>query len=54
MFQLYTAWNTVNRILFNVPRDRHRYLIKSISQCLNVKTILANRCVSFYETIALH
>ena len=27
------------------------YLIKSISQCLRVKTMLASRCVSFYETI---
>ena len=26
-------------------------MIKSISQCLHVKTILASRCVSFYETI---
>ena len=29
----------------------HRYLIESISQCLHVKTMLASRCVSFYETI---
>jgi len=36
---------------FNVPRDAHRYLIESISQCLHVKTMLASRCVSFYETI---
>ena len=27
------------------------YLIESISQCLHVKTMLASRCVSFYETI---
>ena len=27
------------------------YLIVSISQCLHVKTMLASRCVSFYETI---
>ena len=38
-------------ILINVPRDTHRYLIESISQCLHVKTILASRCVFFYETI---
>ena len=28
--KLYTAWNTAIRILYNVPRDTHRYLIKSI------------------------
>ena len=38
-------------ILFNVPRDTHRYLIESISQCLHAKSMLASRCVSFYETI---
>ena len=26
-------------------------MIESISQCLHVKTMLASRCVSFYETI---
>ena len=45
------AWNTAIRILLNVPRDTHRHLIESISQCLHVKTMLASRCVSFYETI---
>ena len=49
--KLYTAWNTAIRILFNVPRDTHKYLIESISHCLHVKTMLASRCVSFYETI---
>ena len=49
--KLYTAWNTAIRILFDVPRDTHRYLIESFSQCLHVKTMLASKCVSFYETI---
>ena len=39
------------QIIFNVPRDTYRYWIESISQCLHVKTMLASRCVSFYETI---
>ena len=43
--KLYIAWNSAIRILFNVPRDTHRYLIESISQCLHVKTMLASRCV---------
>ena len=29
--KLHTAWNTAIRILFNVPRDTHRYLIERIS-----------------------
>ena len=28
--KLYTAWNTAIRILFNVPRDTHRYLIERL------------------------
>ena len=53
MFQncIKQAWNTAIGILFNVPRDTHRYLIESISQCLHVKTMLQSRCVSFYDTI---
>ena len=45
--KLYTAWNTALRILFNVPRDTHRYLIESVLQCLNEKTMLASRCEWF-------
>ena len=44
--KLYTAWNTAISIIFNVPRDTHRYLIESISQCLHVKTMLASVCLS--------
>ena len=47
--KLYTAWNTAIRILFNVHRDTHRYLIESISQCLHVITMLASRCVLYVE-----
>ena len=32
-------------------RDTYNLLIESISQCLHVKTMVASRCVSFYETI---
>ena len=39
--KLYTSWNTAIRILFYVPRDTHRYLIKSISQCLHVKNYVS-------------
>ena len=41
----------VNDVRGKVPRDTHRYLIEIISLCLHVKTMLAGRCVSFYETI---
>ena len=41
----------VNDVRGKVHRDTHRYLIEIISLCLHVKTMLAGRCVSFYETI---
>ena len=47
----YVCLYTAIRILFNVPRDTHRHLIESISQCLHEKAMLASRCVSFFETI---
>ena len=28
--KLYTAWNTAIRILFNVPRDKHRNMIDNV------------------------
>ena len=33
----------VNDVRGKVPRDTHRYLIESTSQCLRVKTVLASR-----------
>ena len=50
-FKIVYSMEYFYRIFFNVPRDTQRYLIESISHCLHVKTMLASRYVSFYETI---
>ena len=39
----------LNKCIY-LKNSTHVYLIKSISQYLHVKTMLASRCVSFYET----
>ena len=31
--------------------ENNNLMNKSVSQCLHVKTMLASRCVSFFETI---
>ena len=39
------------RILFNLPRQTHRYIIKSISESIHVKTMLYSRFVSFCDSL---
>lgn len=49
--KLFTSWNIAVRILFDVPRETHRYLIESISDTLHVKTLICSRFVSFYDSL---
>ena len=49
--RLFTSWNIAVRILFDVPRETHRYLIESISDTLHVKTLICSRFVSFYDSL---
>ena len=49
--KLFTSWNISIRILFDIPRNTHRYLIEPISDCFHVKTLLCSRLISFYESL---
>ena len=49
--RLFTSWNISIRILFDIPRNTHRYLIEPISDCSHVKTLLCSRLISFYESL---
>ena len=49
--RLYKSWNVAVRILFNVPRDTHRYLIESLSKVRHIKTVLCSRFVQFYNSL---
>ena len=46
-----TSWNIAIRILFNLPRQTHRYLIESISESIHIKTMLCSRFVSFCNSL---
>lgn len=51
VLKLYNSWNVSIRILFDVPRNAHRYLIEPLSRCLHIKTLLASRFVAFSEKL---
>ena len=49
--KLYSSWNVCVRILFDLPRETHRYLIEPISESLHVKTMLCSRFVTFHNSL---
>lgn len=49
--KLYNSWNVAMRILFDVPRSTHRYLIEPISGTVHIKTIIASNFISFYNRL---
>ena len=48
--KIFMSWNTAIRILFNIPRQTHRYFI-SISESIHVTTMLCSRFVSFCDSL---
>ena len=49
--KLYASWNVTIRMVFNLDRCTHRYLIESVSNCLHPKVMLASRYVTFYRSL---
>ena len=49
--KLYTSWNVTIRMVFNLDRCTHRYLIEPVSQCLHPKVMIASRYVTFYRSL---
>ena len=49
--RIYTAWNTACRILFEIPRTSHRYLIEPISKSTHPKVFLSSRFVKYHMTL---
>ena len=49
--QLEKSWNVSMRIMFNLPRETHCYLIEEVSEQLHVKTILARRSLIFIQAV---
>ena len=49
--KLYSSWNVAIRMIFNLDRCTHRYLIEPLSQCLHPKVMIASRYVTFYRSL---
>ena len=49
--QLEKSWNVSMRIMFNLPRETHCYLIEEVSEQLHVKTILVRRFLNFIQAV---
>ena len=49
--RLYSSWNVAVRILFDVPRETHRYFIEPISRHYHIKTLLCSRFISFCDSL---
>ena len=49
--RIYKAYNISVRQTFQIPRDTHRYLIETISQCIHPKVFLCSRLVKFVDTM---
>ena len=47
-----TSWNVAVRILFDLPRQTHRYFIEPVSESLHVKTMLCSRFISFCDSLS--
>ena len=45
--ELLNSWNITNPILFDLPRETHRYFIELISNVPHIKTVLCTRFVQF-------
>ena len=49
--KIYRAFNVTVRMTFQVPRETHRYLVESISECLHPKVFLSSRLVKFISSL---
>jgi len=52
VLKLYSSWNVAIRILYNLPRETHRYLIEPVSENLHIKTLLCTRFYTFYSSLS--
>ena len=45
------TWNVAMRLMLDIPRESHRYLIEPLSNVTHIKTILVKRFLTFLEQI---
>ena len=49
--KLYTSFNVAIRQILNIERCSHKYLIEPLSKCHHLKTMIASRYVTFYQSL---
>ena len=49
--RLYKSWNVMTRMVFNINRRTHRYLIESLSNQTHLRTMLFSRLNSFHRSL---
>ena len=45
------TWNVAMRLMLDIPRESHRYLIEPLSDVVHIKTVLVKRFLTFLEQI---
>ena len=49
--RIYSSWNTAIKILFDLPRNTHRFFVEPVSETPHIKNVLCSRYVSFVSSI---
>ena len=49
--KLFNSWNILVRIVFNVPRNTHRYFIEELSNCKHIMSIIFQRYLGFMSSL---
>ena len=48
---LYRSWNILIRSIWKLPNTSHRYFIEEVSDSSHIKTILSQRCLTFFHSL---
>ena len=49
--KLYTSYNVAIRMIMNLDRCTHRYLVEPLSNALHLKTLLTSRFITFHQSL---
>ena len=49
--KLFNSWNILVRIVFNIPRNSHRYFIEELTNCKHIMSTLFQRYLRFISSL---
>ena len=49
--KLFNSWNILVRIVFNIPRNSHRYFIEELTNCKHIMSTLFQRYLGFISSL---